>query len=372
MQLLVDRSELQRVLAITQNIVEKKTTMPVLANVLLKATSASLQVSATDLEITAVTTAKATVEEEGALTVNAKVLHDIVRELNDATVRIHQLEGNRLEISSGGSKLKINGVSAEEFPGLPGMSIKPSVKLAARELQLMINKTLYAVSLDETWFNLNGVCFEKVEEEGEELLRLVATDGHRLATVTRTLKNLHLPQPVIVPRKGLLEIRKILDNNLDDYVEIDISEGFFVLQTSDTKVSMRLIDGEFPDYKLVIPKSSECRALVPVVPFIQALRRVSLLVTDKAKCVTLDFAPTQLKISSSSPELGEAVEDLPIDFNGEDLSMGFNAKYLLDIASTLESSDSLVIELNGPLGAGKFYPQNDESAVSVVMPMRLT
>jgi DNA polymerase III subunit beta len=371
MNITVNRAELQRVLTVTQNIVEKRTTMPILANVLLKATSGHLHVSATDLEVTAITKTVAKVEEQGSLTVNAKVLHDIVRELVDEQVTLLCLEGDRLEITTGSSRLRINGVSAEEYPGLPGMSIGTQTYLPASEMLHMVNRTLYAVSLDETRFNLNGVCFEKIFEEGKDVLRLTATDGHRLAIVSRPIGQFNLTEPVIVPRKGLVEVKKLLDGQLDALVGMVISEGFFVVETTDTKVSMRLIDGEFPDYRQVVPRPSEIKAIVPVTPFVQALRRVSLLVTDKGKCVTMSFSQDLLKISSSSPELGEAVEQFPIEFQGDPLTTGFNARYLLDIANAAGTSETLVIELNGPLGAGKFYPQSDESAIAVVMPMRL-
>ena len=290
MDIVLSKSDLNQALSVTQNIVERKTTMPILANVLLSATDGKLRVSATDLEITAVATVNAAVKAPGSTTVNAKVLADIVRELPDGEVHLKVTEGERLEINALTSQLRVIGVSAEEFPSLPGMGFQLNSRVKAGQLLEMIEKTIYAVSTDETRFNLNGVCFE-VESSGKGKkaganLRLVATDGHRLAMVTRPIEGLELKDSVIVPRKGLTEIRKLLaavEGELD--VGLSISEGFFVLETDSVlqkgsaKVSMRLIDGEFPDYNQVIPNQKGVMAMVSSFALSQALRRVALMVT---------------------------------------------------------------------------------------------
>jgi DNA polymerase-3 subunit beta len=176
---------------------------------------------------------------------------------------------------------------------------------------------------------------------------------------------------VIVPRKGLAEIKKIIGDREDSEVGIEIAEGFLVVDVEGTRLSMRLIDGVFPDYHQVLPKQKGTLAFVNRQEFTQALRRMALLVTDKAKCVKLEVAASGLRISSSSPELGEATEEIACQYKGSPLSVGFNAKYLLDVASAQTSADQLCMELHGELGPGKFYPENDESCVAIVMPMRL-
>jgi DNA polymerase-3 subunit beta len=189
--------------------------------------------------------------------------------------------------------------------------------------------------------------------------------------ITRPITGLSFNERVIVPRKGLSEIRKILDEQCENEVGIDINEGFLVLETSDAKISMRLIDGEFPDYNQVLPKDKGVTATVSGEELAQALRRVVLMVTDKAKCVRFDFSKGALKIFSSSPELGDASEEIPVKYEGQALSLGFNARYLLDFAASLSESQALTIELHGELGPGRFQAGDDDSYCGIIMPMRL-
>ena len=372
MELTLSKADLNKALLITQSVVERKTTMPILSNVLLSASENHLRISSTDYEITAFMSVKAKVVSTGSTTVSAKVFSDIVRELPDGDIMLKVSEGERLEISAKKSNFKMVGVSAEEYPSLPGIASEVNGRIGSMQLLEMINKTLYAVSQDETRFNLNGVCFEIASaKKSGSALRMVATDGHRLAMITRPIENLSFTERIIVPKKGLAEIRKILDPETDRPIGIDVKDGFLLIESADAKISMRLIDGEFPDYNQVVPSKPGILATIPSEELAQAMKRVALMVTDKAKGVRLDFSKGALQISSSSPELGEAREVLEIVYQGVDLSIGFNAKYLLDMAQSLEEKANLVMELNGELGAGKFYGEGDESYIGVVMPMRL-
>lgn len=378
MDIIISKEELNKGLLLARSIVEQKTTMPILTNVLLSAGEGGLKIAATDLEITALAFAKAEVKSKGSTTVSAKILGELVRELPDGDVRIKLGQGERLEVAAGNTKLIMNGVSADEFPSLPGLGFEVKGKISSAQLEDMIDNTLYAVSMDEARFNLGGVCFEMFEEgagkgkKGSKSLRMVATDGHRLAMTTRPVGNLDFAERVIVPRKGLSEIRKLLSGLDDRDIGIGIYEGFLVIDTPEAKVSMRLIDGEFPDYNQVLPKQKGALATVQSEDLAQALRRASLMVTDKGKGVRMDFAKGELRISSSSPELGEAKESLPLKYEGEPLTVGFNAKYVSEIAASLKESQPLCVELHGELGPGMFYPERDESYVSIVMPMRLS
>lgn len=378
MDLSISKAELAKALFVTESIVEKRTTMPILSNVLLSAADGKLKVSATDLEVTALASVPAKVRSSGSITVNAKVFADIVRELPDSEITLKLGEADRLEVSSKGTRLKMVGVSAEEFPSLPGVSFETRSRISSQQLLEMINKTIYAVSQDETRFNLNGVCFEIIGEgkgkgkKGTRALRFVATDGHRLAMITRPIDDLDFEERVIVPRKGLSEIRKLISGDEDTQVGLDVRDGFLVLETNAAKVSMRLIDGEFPDYNQVLPKQTGTIVTMDIGELAQAMRRVALMVSDKGKCVRLDFSGSTLRISSSSPELGEAVEELHVKYPGKPLSVGFNAKYILDITASMDESQKLNIELNGELGPGKFYAEGDDSYIGIVMPMRLT
>jgi len=376
MELIISRTELSKLLSVTQSIVEKKTLMPILANVLLSAGKDELKVSASDLEVTAVISAKANVKSSGSTTVNARVFADIIRELPDGDVQIKLTDGERIEVTAQNTKLKIIGSSAEEYPGLPGIGIECKSRIKASEFLWMISKSLYAASQDETRFSLNGVYFELVGDSkksgksGSDL-RMVGTDAHRLAMITRNIPGLKFKENFIVPRKGLVEIKKIIDDEQDKDIGIELHDGFLVIETGNVKASMRLVDGEFPDYSRIIPNTKGSIAKVNSGEFEKALRRAALLVSDKGKCVRLDFSKNSLRIASFSPELGEGSDVLSIEYSGEQLSIGFNARYLADVAASLQESETLVLELHGKKGPGKFYPESDESYISIVMPMRL-
>lgn len=347
--------------------------MPILANVLLSASDGNLKLSATNLELTAVVTTKAEVKSSGSTTVNARVLSEIVRELPDCEVQLNLSEGERLEIIAGKSKFKMVGVSAEEYPSLPGMGINVSNKIDTAQFLEMIGKTVYAVSLDETRFNLNGVCFECESVKGSDsILKMVATDGHRLAMISRPIEGIKFDGSAIVPTRGLAELRKIIDEQVDKEISAEISEGFFVIETRKAKVAMRLVDGEFPDYNQVMPKEEGVIASIAGGDLSQAVKRMALMVTDRGKCIKFDFSENSLRLSSSSPELGESSEELEIAYTGEPLSVGFNAKYVQDFAASLDESQRINIELNGELGPGKFFAEGDESYIGIVMPMRLS
>lgn len=374
MDITVTKADLHQALSVAQSIVEKKATMPILANVLLSAGEGKIKVSATDLEVTAVISCKADIRSAGSTTVSARVFSDIVRELPEGEITIKLTDGERLEISANKSRLKMIGVSAEEYPSLPGVSTDVKGKVPAAQLLEMINKTIYAVSSDETRFNLNGVCFDIPDGKAGKGkgLNLIATDGHRLSMISRPLPNIGLSSKVIVPRKGLLELKKLLEVSGDSALGIEFGDGFLVAETSDTKLSMRLVDGEFPDYTQVLPKGKGVKATISTEELSQALRRVALMVTDKGKCVKMDFSSGRIRISSQSPELGEASEEITCQYAGEPLSIGFNAKYLIDFCASLGEAQNLVIELHGELGPGKLSPENDDGYVAIVMPMRLS
>lgn len=372
MELTIKKSELNKALSGVQSIVQKKTTMPILSNVLMSASDGSLNISATDLEIALSAKVQANISKPGATTVNAKVLYDVIKELPDADVTLKVGEGERLEVVCGKSRTRIIGASAEEFPGLPGQGLSPKAKIPAKQLSEIISKTIYSVSMDETRFNLNGVSFEVIEADGQKLLRLVATDGHRLAMITRPAGALGFKGAVLVPRKGLLEINKLISEYPSEEIAVGIEDGFIITEVPGVKLSVRLIDGEFPDYRQVMPKQKGVKAIVNGAELAMALRRVSLMVTDKAKGSRLDFSNGALRISSYSPELGDATEEISVEYKGEPLSVGFNARYILDIVTAVQETQRFVIELHGELGPGKLYPESDESCMAIVMPMRLT
>jgi DNA polymerase-3 subunit beta len=313
------------------------------------------------------------------------VFGDLVRELPDTEVTIRSVDRDRIEVIAGSSKMKIVGVGDEEYPVPPGLALKTKSKLPAPTLIEMINKTLYAVSLDEGRYNMNGVCLEITKDGKASGIGMVATDGHRLALITRPLQGVEFTglshkgagktnasvDHVIVPRKGIAEVRKALETVGDVPVGVDVSEGFLVVEGPAWKLVVRLLDSEFPNYEQVLPKQEGSKITVLSSQLAHALKRVSLVVSDKNKGVRFDFFTNLVRISSSSPELGEAQEELEIQYKGKDFSVGFNARYIIDVLSTIGENQPFVLELNGESGPGKFYAESDESCFGIVMPLRL-
>ena len=385
MELTISKLELSKLLHITLAIAEKKSSMPIFGNLLLRARDKSFEVTASDLEITAIATCNAQIKTPGAITVSAKVFGELVREMPDGDVTIKLGDRDRVEVLATNSKLKIVGVSAEEYPVPASLALKANCKLPAPILAEMINKTLYAASLDEGRYNMNGVCLEIVKEGKTTALRMVATDGHRLALVTRPFegvaftghglngssKKTEMTEHVIVPRKGLAEVRKALEVVGDVLVGVDVREGFLVVEGETWKLVVRLMDSEFPNYQQAVPKGPGTKIAVLSSQLTQALKRVSLVVSDKNKGVRFDFLSNMIKISSSSPEVGEAQEEVEVQYSGRDMSVGFNARYIIDALAIVGENQPFIIELSGETGPGRFYAESDESCLGIVMPLRL-
>ena len=385
MNITVNNQDLVKALNLITGIVDKKNTMPILANVLISATEeGKVHFSGSSVDITAQATVVAKVKTRGSTTVNAKMLSEVVRELPEGDVTLTLGAGERLEINAKNSHLTLIGVSAGEYPSIAGLSINPTEEIPSAQLLEMISATLYAVSNDETRFNLNGVCFESHSMDSavpkivrgkksstQSLLRLVATDGHRLALITRPVEGVTFTGRVIAPKRGLQELKKVLDDHKDANVLVTVSEGFIVVETPSAKLAMRLIDGEFPDYTRALPEKEGSKILVDAKELSQALRRVALLVSDKQKCVKFDVSSDTLQISSSSPELGDVVVSLPIEYKGKPFVVGFDARYVRDITDSIGEDNKFIMELSGESGPGKFYVDGDDSSFGVVMPMRI-
>jgi DNA polymerase-3 subunit beta len=374
MKIITQNAEINSSLSLVQNVFGKKTTMPILNNVLISAKDGKLSILGSNLDIAILVKVPATVVKEGKTTVNGNLFTKICRELPAAEdITLTRGENERLEVITKNSSLRVVGASADEYPNVPGISIATKHKISAALLLEMIEKTVYATSTEEARYNLNGVCFESVTDKKGLSLRLVATDGNRLAMITRPIKGMTtstMPNHVIVPSRGLQEVRRVLEREAAGDVGIEVSEGFLVIEAPSVKIAVRLIDGEFPDYSMVVPTKSGEPAKMSGALLSQALLRVSLLVSDKGKGVRLDFFKNRLRISGSSPELGEAVEELPIEYAGKDMSIGFNAEYYRDFIATLKEEEEMTIELHDLQGPAKLYGR-DESAFSIVMPMRM-
>jgi DNA polymerase-3 subunit beta len=355
-----------------QGIVEKRNTIPILSNVLIEADQNSIMLTATDLEVGMRASYPANVKTAGKITVSAKKIYEIIKELPEKEISFKAKENCWIEISCGKSLFNIVGLSSDEFPHFPEPDESKMVPLSGVILNEMIEKTYFSVSTDETKYNLNGIYFKSEEESGNNILRLVATDGHRLAMTLKPIETAgieELTNGVIFPRKGIIELRKITEDT-----EKDIKFGFMdnsaVVIKDDTVVVMRLVDGDFPDYNRVIPQNNETIIKLPRDLFLHALKRMAILSSEKSKGVKVELKKGTLEISSSNPEIGDAHEELEIDYAGEDLSIGFNARYMIDILQVLDG-ENIHLAVKDNLSPGLITPEDGDGFLAVVMPMRL-
>ncbi|MAE94754.1 MAG: DNA polymerase III subunit beta [Deltaproteobacteria bacterium] len=374
MKLVIEKGDLQRGLARLQAIVEKRNSMPILANVLItasgKGNDGRLELAATDLEVGIRGSQAANISKPGSVTVSARKFYDIVRELPDEPIQLQTTSTNYLEIRSGRARFSLAGTDAEEYPSLPDFSPGKLVRLQAAVLGQMIERTMYAASADETRYNLNGVYFEVIE--AEEKIRMVATDGHRLALVDRVVGSnaSGLASGVIIPRKGLAELKRLVDEEDADEVEIGFEGNSGLARKGDVTLVMRLIEGEFPNYRQVVPDDINRVFTLAAEPLTRALRRVALLSAERSRAIKIDLSEGNLTISSSNPDLGEATEELDFDYAGDPVSLGFNARYLLDALSALGAKE-IRLGLREGSAAVDLRPTDDQDSVAVVMPMRL-
>jgi DNA polymerase-3 subunit beta len=368
MEFRIAADELKRALYRAQGIVERKATMPILANVLLSATKEGLSVTAFDLDIGVVSEHAAEVTKPGALTVSAKVLFDIVQTLPEAFVTLRKLPNQYVEIISGPAHFKIVGMSPEEYPKLPQAGAENSAAVKGSALLEMVKKTAFAVSTDETRYILNGVFFEPREGGA---VRMVATDGHRLSMAERPLgSDPKLKSGVIIPRKGLLELKRLLDEAPEAECQLGFAENSAVFRKPGLTMVMRLIDGQFPEYQRVIPKEGEAPAEVPRTRFLEGLKRIALLSADKSYAVKISLSPGVLKITSQNPDLGEAQDELEVAYGGKPVTVGFNARYLMDVLQALDT-EHVAFDLNDDASPGVIHPPQDRGTLAVVMPMRV-
>ena len=354
-----------------QGIVEKRNTIPILSNVLIEADQDGILLTATDLEVGMRASYPANVKNPGKITVSAKKIFEIIKELPEKEISFKAKDNCWIEISCGKSVFNIVGLSSDEFPHFPEPDETKMVPLSAALLGEMIEKTSFSVSTDETKYNLNGIYFKTEEVDGNNVLRLVATDGHRLAM---TLKPVETPEieelsaGVIFPRKGILELKKITEDA--DDIKFGFMDNSAVIINDDTVVVMRLVDGDFPDYTRVIPKNNESIIKLPRDLFLHALKRMAILSSEKSKGVKIELKNGLLEISSSNPEIGDAHEELEIDYAGDEMSIGFNARYMIDILQVLDG-ENINLAVKDNLSPGLITPDGSDGFLAVVMPMRL-
>lgn len=373
MEFRIDKEAFLKALQKIQGIVEKRTSMPILSNVLLETTDSGLNVTATDLEVGMKSFYPAEVLQPGRITIGAKKIYEIVKELPNQQILFATKENDWVEIRCGKVHFNIVALSAEEFPYFPAIQEENLFEIRCDLLKGMIEKTAYAICNDDTKYNLNGL-FTKVESASpdEQLLRMVATDGHRLSIASCPLKGNagpELEKGIILPKKGVSELKKIAEED-GGTLMFGFMDNSAVIKRGDSYMVMRLVDGEFPDYNRVIPAANTRSILVNKEDFSHSVRRMAILSSEKFKGIMLEISPQGIKISSSNPELGDAMEEIDVVYEGEPLAVRFNARYLLDVLSVAET-DRVELKFKDELAPSIIIPENRDNFLAVIMPMRL-
>jgi len=364
MDVVLDRDAFLKGLQMVASLVEPRQTLPILANVLLEARDDGLQLTATDLEVGARVEVPAQVARPGAITVSARKLAEIVRELPPAQVTARTVDGGGVTLRCAGVSYRLVGLPADDFPAVVPAAPQGWLTVEARTLREMLARTAFAVSHDESRFALNGVLFLLQPKE----LKLVATDGHRLAVAVRSVRPGLAGVSGIVPRKAVAEIGRAIAGAED--VQIAITENQFLLQMPGFVMTARLIEGQFPNWEAVIPRAHPGRLGVKRGAFMAALRRVALMAEERNKPVRLLIGPGRLQVTAASHDLGEAEETLEVDYTGPELTIGFNARYLLEALAPMEAED-VVFEFKDPLSPGVLKSAQEEGYCCVIMPMRI-
>ena len=372
MRLTIERGALLKALGHVQSVVERRNTIPILSNVLIEARDGSVTFAATDLDIEIVDGAEADVERQGAITVPAHLLYEIVRKLPDGSqVRLDlSPDDPRVTITAGRGRYHLPVLAAGDFPAMSSGSFDSRFTLERSALARLIDRTRFAISTEETRYYLNGVYLHSATGDSGPALRAVATDGHRLALAD-------YPQPegatavrgVIIPRKTVQELRRLLDDAADD-VEIAVSDAKIQFSFGRTTLTSKLIDGTFPDYTRVIPKGNSRIMTVRNDEFSRAVDRVATMAAERSRSIKLTISDAKVILAVNSPETGAATEEVEADYSADTMEIGFNAKYLLDIAGQIGTGEAR-FEFADAASPTLVRDGNDPNALFVLMPLRV-
>ena len=370
MEFTVRKFDILHEVGLTQGVVEKKTTLPILANLLLDANEDQVHLAATDLDLGIKSSCLAKVKNAGAITTPAKSFLDIIRSLPDAEIKVKKLENNWVQIQCASASFKIVGLPTENFPAMPefGTSL---VEIPAKDLLNLINKTIFSVAQEESRFALNGSLLLLKPLS----ITMVATDGHRLAHVEKQVKFDHLSTEIsaLIPKKALAELQRLLSEvGEEDTVSFGKDETHLFFQFGKRLMVSRMVTGQFPNYEAVLPKGNRSSIIVDREEFAAAIKRVSLLADDKSHSIRLGLDNNKLEISSSNADLGEAKDEIATAYSSEKIQIGFNCQYLLDFLAATQDP-SISFEFKDDQSSGQLRPATEEDYRYryVVMPMRI-
>jgi DNA polymerase-3 subunit beta len=368
MEFTVKRNLLLNELNLVQGVIERKSTIPILSNILLEASGGALGITATDLDVSICCGCEAEVTEEGTLTVSARKLFDIVRLLpEESEIRFRLLENDWVQLKVGKSEYKVVGLPRENFPSIPAMP-SGGVALPGNDLRAMIQRTMFAITQEESRYSLNGALLVLAAHD----IRMVATDGHRLAVVSKPaeLESINAEVKALIPKKTLVEILRLLGDS-ESGVEFARDENHIFFSVRGKKLISRVLAGQFPNYEMVVPRDNDKRVVVPSKEFFEGIRRAAIMSDEKLRAVKLTFYPGTAEINASSADAGEAHEQVEVEYDGAQMSIGFNPQYLIDFLNAC-GSEKVSILLKDSETQGMLGPVGDIDMDYryVVMPMK--
>jgi len=371
MKLKIKKEEILKGLQRIQGVVEKKNTMPILSNMLLIADDRGVEIIATDLEIGLRGRYAAEVDKPGAVTVSAKKMYEIVRELPADDIQINVEENNWVRLQTGRSQFKLVGLPRDEYPALPDVAEEGMIVIEGEMLRDMIKKTLYAVGENDARYVLNGLFVHMSQTKSGLNIRMVGTDGHRLSMIDRVVDAKHKEESIIIPKKAMVELRRLLEEDAPKAeLRLGFSKNHALFKRDGLVMVSKLIDGNYPNHLQVVPAKSTKKVSVSKDVFMHAVKRVSILSKEKTNAVKLQLEPGRLVLSTNNPEVGEANEELAVDYKGEAIAIGFNSRYLMDVLTAMDR-ETISLELSDALSPCLITEEGDENYKCVVMPMRV-
>jgi DNA polymerase III subunit beta len=366
MKITVSKDEILAKLSTIQNIVEKRNTMPILSHFLLDAGKHGSFITATDLDTALKEPLQINVEKEGKICIPARKMFEIVREI-EGELTCESVDEQWLKLKAGASNFRLACLSSKEFPAWPGMEDMEEIQIKAGILSEVIEKTVYAAGESDTRYTLNGLLFHMAPGV---TFTAVGTDGHRLALIMKTLEgDIKEERKVIIPRKAAAELRKLLDR-AETKVKVTLCKNHVLFTVGDIQFLTRLIEGTYPNYDQVIPSSNDKKIVVDREAFAKTTRRVAIMSRERSNAVKMDLSDDLITITSSNPDLGEARDEIAVSYRGESMSLGFNARYLLDVLEAM-ASEKIVLELQAPLSPVLLKEEKNEHYRCVIMPMRI-
>jgi len=371
----IDKREFLKGLGLMQSVAGRRTTLPILSHILLEWEKDSLCLTGTDLETGIREELTARIHQGGKASVSAKKIFEIVKELPEETIHIKKKENQWITIQCGKSVFNLAGLDPEEFPSLPTYSDESFSQVSTNLMKEMIEKTVFAASSEESRYHLNGILISQSKKGEREILRMVATDGHRLSLLDRESQMIRgIEKGIIIPKKGVLEIKKIMgdrDGAEEMKIYFDQTHGFFKMGKS--LMVIRLIDGEFPEYEQVIPKGNDKRVLMEKGKMYASLRRVSTMASERVEGIKFLVKKNFVELSSYHQDFGDAKEEVEVSYEGPPLEIGFNARYLMEALSVMDMED-VVMELKDEGSPGILKPQSvtePSNQLCIIMPMRI-